>query len=61
MSNQAINSGRIIVIWRYHVKSMDGESLQNATIIEGGILGDRLYVFIDQTTGKIASAKMTKV
>ena len=40
MSNQAINAGRIKEIWRYPVKSMGGESLQNTTIIEGGIHGD---------------------
>ena len=39
---------------------MGGESLQNTTIIEGGILGDRGYALIDQTTGKIACAKMPK-
>lgn len=61
MSNQAINAGRIKEIWRYPVKSMGGESLQNTTIIEGGILGDRGYALIDQTTGKIASAKMPKL
>ena len=61
MLNQAINAGRIKEIWRYPVKSMGGESLQNTTIIEGGILGDRGYALIDQTTGKIASAKMPKL
>ena len=47
MSNQTINNGRLKEIWCYRVKSMGGESLQNTTIIAGGILGDRGYALID--------------
>jgi len=36
---------------------MGGESLSEACIHNGGVLGDRAYAVIDPTNGKIASAK----
>ena len=35
--------GRLESVWRYPVKSMPGESLPEAYVGFGGVLGDRLY------------------
>jgi uncharacterized protein YcbX len=49
--------GSVVSLWRYPVKSMMGEELNAAEVTERGLLGDRAYALIDQTTGKVASAK----
>lgn len=54
------NAGAVRSLWRYPVKSMRGEELDEALIIDGGILGDRAYAAIDQSNGKVASAKFPR-
>lgn len=49
--------GTIQALWRYPVKSMQGEQIPDALLTEYGILGDRAYAIIEQTTGSVASAK----
>jgi uncharacterized protein YcbX len=49
--------GSVMSILRYPVKSMMGEELTVADVMEGGLVGDRAYALIDNSTGKIASAK----
>lgn len=49
--------GRIDALWRYPVKSMQGEAISEAALTERGICGDRAYALLDCTTGLIASAK----
>jgi uncharacterized protein YcbX len=49
--------GSVVSVLRYPVKSMMGEELTVADVIEGGLIGDRAYAIIDKSTGKIASAK----
>jgi uncharacterized protein len=49
--------GAVANLWRYPVKSMQGEALDSAEVSERGIAGDRAYALIDRATGKIASAK----
>jgi uncharacterized protein YcbX len=44
-------------LWRYPVKSMQGEELNASILGEHGLLGDRAYALIDAADGKIASAK----
>lgn len=44
-------------LWRYPVKSMLGERLDEATIDKDGVTGDRSFALIDAQTGKICSAK----
>jgi len=39
--------GRLESVWRYPVKSMPGESLPEAYVGFGGVLGDRLYAVHD--------------
>jgi uncharacterized protein YcbX len=49
--------GVVAALWRYPVKSMQGESLRGAEVTERGIPGDRAYALVETATGKIASAK----
>ncbi len=50
-------AGSVVSVLRYPVKSMMGEELSAAEVTEGGLVGDRAYALIDNTTGEIASAK----
>jgi len=54
-------SGSIQEIWRFPVKSMQGESLQEAAISGNGLSGDRAYGLLDVATGTIASAKKLRL
>ena len=56
MSNEYI-AGSVLSVLRYPVKSMMGEELTAADVREVGLIGDRAYALIDNSTGKIASAK----
>ncbi len=49
--------GTIVSLWRYPVKSMQGEELNASAVSERGLLGDRAYALVDAADGKIASAK----
>lgn len=50
-------AGSVVALWRYPVKSMQGEEIDATAINERGILGDRAYAILDRETGHIASAK----
>lgn len=50
-------SAKVVSLWRYPVKSMQGEELNASIIGERGLLGDRAYALVDAGDGKIASAK----
>ena len=61
MASQAIGAaGAVKSLWRYPVKSMTGECLDEAVVTDGGLVGDRAYAVIDQSNGKVASAKVPK-
>ncbi len=47
----------VAALWRYPVKSMQGEELNAAEITATGLAGDRRFAVIDQETGKVAGAK----
>src|SRR5689334_1888647 len=49
--------GSVAALWRYPVKSMQGEELNSALLTERGLLGDRAYAIVDRATGFVASAK----
>ena len=49
--------GVIDALWRYPVKSMLGEEIQQSAVDERGLLGDRGHALLDHATGFIASAK----
>ena len=53
--------GAVAELWRFPVKSMRGEKLQEAAITERGMLGDRAYALIDIDTGRVVSAKSAKL
>jgi hypothetical protein len=44
-------------LYRYPVKSMRGEALEEAVVGPAGLVGDRAYALVDRADGKIASAK----
>ena len=47
--------GTLKSIWRYPVKSMQGEELERSDINKKGLLGDRAYALWDKHTNRIAS------
>lgn len=49
--------GRISEVWRYPVKSMQGESLTQCDVSELGVLGDRGWALRDEDSGEIKGAK----
>lgn len=52
--------GAIASLWRYPVKSMLGEELEESVVTEKGLWGDRAYALLDPHSGKVASAKNPK-
>jgi uncharacterized protein YcbX len=52
-----INLGSIASLFRYPVKSMQGEELNATRVGPKGLQGDRAFALADAETGKIASAK----
>ena len=49
MSNSpSSDTGSVVSLWRYPVKSMMGEELHTTSVTDGGLLGDRVYAVIDQ-------------
>jgi hypothetical protein len=58
MSNgPSSDTGSVLSLWRYPIKSMLGEELHATCVTDGGLLGDRVHAVMDQSTGKVASAK----
>jgi len=53
--------GRVVALWRYPVKSMQGEAVNQALLSERGILGDRALALLDVETGKVAIGKLACV
>src|ERR1700728_2541261 len=49
--------GSVGALWRYPVKSMMGERVETVVVTERGILGDRAYALVDESTGNLGSAK----
>lgn len=47
----------VVGIWRYPVKSLGGEQLETADLVETGLVGDRQWAVADQATGRVLSAK----
>ena len=50
-------TGSVVSLWRYPVKSMMGEELNATEITERGLLGDRAYALVDSSDGKVVTAK----
>jgi uncharacterized protein YcbX len=49
--------GEVRALWRYPVKSMQGESPLRLEVDARGIRGDRAYALWDHASGRVASAK----
>lgn len=56
-----MNIGTIEALWRFPIKSFQGEKLNQVEFDSHGILGDRAYALIDKETGKVISAKSVKL
>src|SRR5216117_3038028 len=56
-TSEQVETGSVVGLWRYPVKSMMGEELNAAEVTERGLVGDRRYALVDPATGKIAGAK----
>ena len=61
MNNHKKSLGVIASLWRFPVKSMGGEKVQALEICAHGVLGDRAYALLDTATGKVVSAKNSKL
>ena len=48
-------------VWRYPVKSMLGERLDEAQVTAAGMTGDRRFAVVDEQTGAVASAKQPRL
>jgi hypothetical protein len=49
--------GSVAALWRYPIKSMQGEAPRSVTITDRGLIGDRAYALIDTASGAVVSAK----
>jgi uncharacterized protein YcbX len=47
----------LVGVWRHPVKSLQGERVDSASFLEGGMEGDREWGIRDQRTGKILTAR----
>jgi uncharacterized protein YcbX len=52
-----MSEGAVVSLWRYPVKSMQGQELNASEFTGGGLLGDRSLALVDTETGKVVSAK----
>lgn len=46
--------GSVAGLWRYPVKSMRGERVEQADLTVRGLMDDRAYALIEADTGKVA-------
>jgi hypothetical protein len=49
----------VVALWRYPVKSMQGEALQIAQVRDHGLLGDRAYALLDRANSMVTSNRPT--
>ena len=47
--------GSVVALWRYPIKSMQGEELDSSEVTEHGLLGDRRFALVDGVDGKVVS------
>jgi MOSC N-terminal beta barrel domain len=53
-------AGSVVGLWRFPVKSMRGERIEQAELTSTGIVGDRAYALLETDTGKVVSAKSVR-
>src|SRR5262249_415108 len=51
----------VAALWRFPVKSMRGERIEQADVTSRGLAGDRAFALIDADTGRVASAKSVRL
>lgn len=49
--------GTVAEVWRYPVKSMQGEQVERLDLAPGGAQGDRILAVVDRAAGKVLSGK----
>jgi len=49
--------GTVAEVWRYPVKSFQGERVEQLSVGPGGATGDRMLAVVDPAAGKVLSAK----
>jgi uncharacterized protein YcbX len=52
-----VETGSVVALWRYPVKSMMGEELNACEVTDRGLVGDRQFAVLDASTGRVAGAK----
>ena len=57
MTTRSDAAGRVAALFRYPVKSMLGEACATIELTTLGVAGDRHYAFIDDESGRVATAK----
>ena len=57
MTTRTHAAGRVAALFRYPVKSMLGETCATVEVTPLGVGGDRRYAFIDNRSGRVATAK----
>lgn len=53
--------GSVTTLWRFPVKSMKGERIEQVELTSRGLVGDRAFALIDVETGKVVSAKSVRL
>lgn len=48
---------RVLQLWRYPIKSIGGERLESAEVTSLGIVGDRGWGLVDESTGNVLTAR----
>ncbi|MED5812691.1 MOSC N-terminal beta barrel domain-containing protein [Mycolicibacterium sp. 050232] len=61
MSAEAVEHMQVGCLYRYPVKSMLGESVDTLFVNAGGPEGDRQFALIDESSGRVASAKQARL
>jgi uncharacterized protein len=56
-----VSTARVAALWRYPVKSFQGEPLARAVIEADGLQGDRRWGVRDEATGRILTARREPV
>jgi uncharacterized protein YcbX len=57
VSSASASVGTVSALWRYPVKSMQGEQVDTYELSERGFTGDRAWALVDQEAGLVVSAK----
>jgi uncharacterized protein YcbX len=55
-----MSDATLLSLWRYPVKSMQGEEINASAVTFKGLLGDRAYALMDAEDGKTVTAKNPK-